>query len=69
MLGMIPLFTDAFFISMAVTIVFGLGFATLLILIVVPVLYSIFFNVHEDEPKTSEGEKSGLLPKHSGSVE
>jgi multidrug efflux pump subunit AcrB len=70
MLGMIPLFTDAFFISMAVTIVFGLGFATVLILIVVPVLYSIFYGVHEDdEPKTSEGEKSGLLPKHSGSVE
>ncbi|UOA09756.1 efflux RND transporter permease subunit [Methylobacter sp. S3L5C] len=49
MLGMIPLFTDAFFISMAVTIVFGLGFATLLILIVVPVLYSLFFNIHEDD--------------------
>jgi multidrug efflux pump subunit AcrB len=29
MLGMIPLFQDAFFIAMAVTIVFGLGFATL----------------------------------------
>jgi multidrug efflux pump subunit AcrB len=45
MLGMIPLFSDAFFVSMAVTIVFGLGFATLLVLIVVPVFYSIFFNV------------------------
>jgi multidrug efflux pump subunit AcrB len=70
MLGMIPLFTDAFFIAMAVTIVFGLGFATVLILIVVPVLYSIFYGVHEDdEPKISEGQKSDLLPKHSGSVE
>jgi multidrug efflux pump subunit AcrB len=50
MLGMIPLFTDAFFIAMAVTIVFGLGFATLLVLIVVPVLYAIFYKVNIDEP-------------------
>jgi len=49
MLGMIPLFTDAFFVSMAVTIVFGLGFATLLVLIIVPVFYSIFFNIKEDD--------------------
>ncbi len=51
MLGMIPLFTDAFFISMAVTIVFGLGFATVLILVVVPVLYAIFFRVKVADTK------------------
>jgi len=51
MLGMIPLFKDAFFISMAVTIVFGLGFATVLILIVVPVLYAIFFRVKKGDSK------------------
>ncbi len=44
-LGMIPLLKDAFFVSMAVTIMFGLGFATVLTLIVVPVLYAIFFRV------------------------
>jgi len=44
-MGMIPLLTDAFFASMAVTIMFGLGFATLLTLIVVPVLYSVMFRV------------------------
>ena len=44
-LGMLPLLQDAFFIAMAVTIMFGLGFATLLTLIVVPVLYAIFFRV------------------------
>jgi multidrug efflux pump subunit AcrB len=44
-LGMVPLLKDAFFISMAVAIMFGLGFATLLTLIVVPVLYAIFFRV------------------------
>ncbi len=45
MMGMIPLFQDAFFVSMAVTIVFGLGFATLLTLIFVPVLYATFFRI------------------------
>jgi multidrug efflux pump subunit AcrB len=44
-LGMLPLLQDAFFIAMAVTIMFGLGFATVLTLIVVPVLYAIFFKV------------------------
>lgn len=47
-LGMIPLFTDAFFIAMAVTIVFGLLVATVLTMIVVPTLYAIFFNAHKD---------------------
>ena len=44
-LGMIPLLTDAFFVSMAVTIMFGLGFATVLTLVVVPVLYAAFYRV------------------------
>jgi multidrug efflux pump subunit AcrB len=43
-LGMIPLLTDAFFVAMAVTIMFGLGFATILTLVVVPVLYATIFN-------------------------
>jgi len=46
-LGMLPLLTDAFFMAMAVTIMFGLGFATVLTLIVVPVLYAIFFKIRE----------------------
>ena len=45
MMGMIPLFTDAFFVAMAVTIVFGLGFASILTLIFVPVLYATFFGI------------------------
>jgi multidrug efflux pump subunit AcrB len=45
MLGMIPLFTDAFFVGMAVAIVFGLGFGTILILIVVPVIYAVLFRI------------------------
>lgn len=45
-LGMIPLLSDVFFQPMAVTIMFGLGFATLLTLIVVPVLFALFYKVH-----------------------
>jgi len=48
MLGMIPLFQDAFFVAMAVTIVFGLGFATFLTLLIVPTLYAIFFKIRRD---------------------
>jgi multidrug efflux pump subunit AcrB len=44
-LGMLPLLADAFFESMAVTIMFGLGFATVLTLVVVPVLYTIFHRI------------------------
>jgi multidrug efflux pump subunit AcrB len=44
-LGMIPLLADAFFESMAVTIMFGLGFATILTLIVVPVLYTMLHRI------------------------
>ncbi len=40
-LGMAPLLGDDFFKSMAVVIMFGLGFATVLTLIVVPVMYSL----------------------------
>ena len=44
-LGMLPLLPDVFFKPMAVTIMFGLGFATVLTLIVVPVLYRLFHHV------------------------
>ena len=48
-LGMIPLLTDVFFLDMAVVIMFGLGFASVLTLVVVPVLYAIFFKVKTNE--------------------
>ncbi|MBB4267387.1 efflux RND transporter permease subunit [Roseospira visakhapatnamensis] len=44
-LGMLPLLTDAFFASMAVTISGGLAFATILTLVAVPVLYSLFYGI------------------------
>lgn len=40
-LGMLPLLFDDFFASMATVIMFGLGFATILTLVVVPVMYSL----------------------------
>ncbi|HAS6172961.1 TPA: AcrB/AcrD/AcrF family protein [Vibrio vulnificus] len=44
-LGMIPLVFDAFFGSMAITIMAGLGFATVLTLVVVPVMFAILFGI------------------------
>ena len=48
-LGVLPLLGDAFFKSMAVVLVFGLAFATMLTLIIVPVLYASFFGIGADE--------------------
>ncbi len=44
-LGMAPLVLDAFFVSMAVTIIAGLVFASVLTMIFVPVLYTLFFKI------------------------
>ncbi|MEM1379428.1 MAG: efflux RND transporter permease subunit [Pseudomonadota bacterium] len=48
-LGVIPLFSDIFFASMAVVIAFGLSFATIITLIVLPVIYAIFFGISSAE--------------------
>ena len=48
-LGVIPLFFDAFFQSMAVVLVFGLSFATIITLIIIPVLYAMFFKIGPEE--------------------
>lgn len=47
-LGVAPLLFDPFFKSMAVTIMFGLAFATLLTLVVVPLLYAVLFGMREE---------------------
>jgi multidrug efflux pump subunit AcrB len=46
--GMIPLVSDRLFGAMAVTIMFGLSFATVLTLLVVPMLYTVFFRISPD---------------------
>ena len=48
-LAMTPLVTDRLFSAMAVAIMSGLTFATVLTLIVVPVLYAIFFGIASPE--------------------
>jgi multidrug efflux pump subunit AcrB len=44
-LGMIPLLPDVFFVAMAVTIIFGLLFATGLTMVIVPTLYAMLYRV------------------------
>jgi len=47
--GMAPLLQDVFWVSMAITIMFGLLFGTVLTMVVVPVLYATFFRVKDEE--------------------
>ena len=44
-LGMIPLFGDAFFIAMAITIIFGLVVGSVLTMLILPVIYATIFGV------------------------
>ena len=44
-LGMAPLFPDPFFNSLAVTVAAGLTFATVLTMVVLPVIYALVFRV------------------------
>ena len=54
-LGMTPLLFDRFWAAMAVTIMAGLSFATVLTLVVVPVLYAAFYRVKSTpDPQGSE---------------
>ncbi|MCB1735196.1 MAG: efflux RND transporter permease subunit [Gammaproteobacteria bacterium] len=46
--GMIPLLPDVFFVNMALTIMGGLAFATVLTLVVVPVLYGLMFRASHE---------------------
>ena len=47
-LGVIPLLQDVFWVAMAVTIMFGLAFGTVLTMVVVPVLYAILFRLRNE---------------------
>ena len=50
-LGMAPLLQDGFWYSMAITIMFGLTFGTILTMVVVPVLYATLYRIKV--PKTT----------------
>ncbi len=52
---MIHLLQDVFFVYMAITIMGGLTFATVLTLIVVAVLYSLLFGITAPKSKPSPG--------------
>jgi multidrug efflux pump subunit AcrB len=59
-LGLIPLLSDVFFVNMSVTIMAGLGFASLLTLTIVPTLYALLFRIRrEDDAREGPGEGSG----------
>ncbi|MEL6829141.1 MAG: efflux RND transporter permease subunit [Pseudomonadota bacterium] len=51
-LGVMPLYFDAFFRSMTVVLVFGLSFATLITLLVTPVIYAMLFGIKKTETAT-----------------
>ncbi|MCB1632927.1 MAG: efflux RND transporter permease subunit, partial [Pseudomonadales bacterium] len=53
-LGMAPLIFDAFFQAMAVTIIGGLTFATILTMVAVPVLYALFFGIRPEKKAAPE---------------
>jgi len=53
-LGMTPLLFDRFWAAMAVTIMSGLSFATVLTLVVVPVLYAVFYRVDSGPAPTRQ---------------
>jgi multidrug efflux pump subunit AcrB len=52
-LGLIPLLTDVFFVNMSITIMAGLGFASILTMIIVPTWYAILFRI---KPPSAERE-------------
>jgi len=51
-LGLIPLLADVFFVNMSVTIMAGLGFASILTLVVVPTLYAVMFRIYKPASTT-----------------
>ena len=56
-LGLIPLLADVFFVNMSITMMAGLGFASVLTLIIVPTLYAIFFKISVDETRANQGDR------------
>jgi multidrug efflux pump subunit AcrB len=51
-LGVMPLLQDAFWVAMAMTIMAGLTFGTLITMVLVPTLYATFYRIRSPEPET-----------------
>ena len=47
-LGMLPLLKDGFWVSMSVTVMFGLALGTVLTMVVVPVLYALMYRIQSE---------------------
>ena len=56
-LGMVPLLWDPFFKDMAITMMAGLAFATVLTMVAVPALYVLLFSIRSNE--WEEGQQAG----------
>ncbi len=54
-LGMMPLVADAFYSAMAVTVMCGLAFATVLTMVVIPVNYALLYNIGRDGGPKKDG--------------
>ncbi|QPH54874.1 efflux RND transporter permease subunit [Pontivivens ytuae] len=61
-LGMVPLLADSFFASMAVTIMAGLGFASILTLVGVPVLYHTYLRKERRAEKEARNAEAADAP-------
>lgn len=68
-LGMVPLLTDTFFRDMAIVIMFGLTFATVLTLLVVPVLYAAFYHAKPSEQRTDTNSQQAPEAEEQSHVE
>ena len=58
-LGVIPLLTDVFWVSMSVVIMFGLTLGTVITLVLLPTVYSLLFGIRN--PDVSEGSDGGTF--------
>jgi multidrug efflux pump subunit AcrB len=49
-LGVVPLIQDVFWISMAMTIMAGLTFGTMVTMVLIPTLYATFYGIPSPKP-------------------
>ena len=56
MLGVIPLLQDVFWVAMAVTIMFGLAFGTILTMLALPVFYTLLYRIPSKPVSATAGD-------------
>jgi multidrug efflux pump subunit AcrB len=61
-LGVIPLLTDVFWVSMAVVIMFGLTLGTVITMILLPTMYSLFFGISEPAGDQRNNRPTAKIP-------